>query len=221
MLRLQSVVLTNDRILHMFISLDGADGVGKSTQMELLRAWLTASGRDVVTCRDPGATPLGEKIRHLLLHADDVSISRTSELLLYMAARAQMVEEIIRPALTAGKTVISDRYLLASVVYQGHAGGLSTTDIWAVGQVATGGLMPDVTIVLDAPLAATEGRMQRVRDRMEQQGDDFRGRLRDGYLTEAAQQSARIIVVDAARSIDAVQADIQAAVARWLVNQPV
>ena len=124
----------------MFISLDGADGVGKSTQLELLRAWLVGRGHSVVTCRDPGATALGEKIRHLLLHAEDVTISRTSELLLYMAARAQLVAEVIRPALELGKTVLSDRYLLASVVYQGHAGGLDTEDIWSVGRVATGDL---------------------------------------------------------------------------------
>lgn len=204
----------------MFISLDGADGVGKSTQLELLRGWFSTRGHEVVTCRDPGATPLGEKIRQLLLHADDVAISRASELMLYMAARAQMVEEIVRPALTAGRTVISDRYLLASVVYQGHAGGLNPGDIWAVGQVATGGLIPDLTIVLDAPLDATEARMQRARDRMERQGDEFRSRLRDGYLSEAARQPEQIVVVDAARPIEAVQADIQSVVEGHLVGRP-
>lgn len=204
----------------MFISLDGADGVGKSTQLELLRAWLVGRGHSVVTCRDPGATALGEKIRHLLLHAEDVTISRTSELLLYMAARAQMVAEVIRPALEMGKTVLSDRYLLASVVYQGHAGGLDTEDIWSVGRVATGGLLPDLTIVLDAPLTATEARMQRALDRMERQGDEFRARLRDGYLAEAAKRPDAIVVVNAARSIDEVQSDIQQAVERVLAQTP-
>ncbi|MDZ4780620.1 MAG: dTMP kinase [Planctomycetia bacterium] len=200
----------------LFISLDGADGVGKSTQIELLRAWLAARGQNVVTCRDPGATPLGEKIRHLLLHTEGLAISRKSELLLYMASRAQLVEEIIAPALAAGKTVLSDRYLLASVVYQGHAGGLPTGDIWKVGKVATGGLLPDLTIVLDAPPETTDARMQRERDRMERQGDAFRDHLRQGYLTEAATQPQNIIVIDAAREIAAVQSDIQAAVERVL-----
>ncbi len=204
----------------MFISLDGADGVGKSTQLELLRAWLAGRGHNVVTCRDPGTTALGEKIRHLLLHAEDVTISRTSELLLYMAARAQMVAEVIRPALEVGKTVLSDRYLLASVVYQGHAGGLDTEAIWSVGHVATGGLLPDLTIVLDAPLAAAEARMRRALDRMERQGDDFRAKLRDGYLAEAAKHPDGIVVVNAARSIDEVQSEIQQAVERVLNQVP-
>lgn len=204
----------------LFISLDGPDGVGKSTQIELLRDWLVAGGREVLICRDPGATRLGEKIRHLLLHADDVAISRKSELLLYMASRAQMVDELIVPALEAGKTVLSDRYLLASVVYQGHAGGIPTADIWAVGQMATGGLMPDVTIVLDAPLETAAARMQRAHDRMERQGEAFRARLRDGYLAEAAIQPKNIIVVDAAREIAAVQADIRTAVERVLTLPP-
>jgi dTMP kinase len=135
-----------------------------------------------------------------------------SELLLYMAARAQMVQDVIRPALAAGQTVLCDRYLLASVVYQGHAGGLSTQEIWSIGRAATGGLLPDLTIVLDAPLSATEARMQRARDRMEQQGEDFRAKLRGGYLSEAAAHPQDIVVVDAARSIEAVQSDIQHAV---------
>jgi dTMP kinase len=116
--------------------------------------------------------------------------------------------------------VLSDRYLLASVVYQGHAGGLNADDIWTVGRVATGGLLPDVTIVLDAPLAETEARMQRERDRMERQGDDFRSRLRGGYLVEAAAQPDKIVVVDAARSIEAVQSAIQAAVERAMARRP-
>ncbi len=203
----------------MFFSLDGADGVGKSTQVTLLQGWLEDRGREVVACRDPGATPLGERIRSLLLHADDVAIDRMSELLLYMAARAQLVAEVIRPALATGKDVVSDRYLLASVVYQGHAGGLKTDDIWTIGQAAAGGILPDLTIVLDAEATVTEQRMKRTRDRMENQGEAFRARLRDGYLAEAAKQPGRIVVIDAARSIDAVQSDIREAVARMLAHR--
>ena len=135
----------------MFLSIDGGDGTGKSTQVELLAQWLRQQGRDVVTCRDPGSTPLGEAVRNILLDRHDLHIDRRSEMLLYMAARAQMVEEVIRPALEQGKTVLCDRYLLANVAYQGYGGGLDVPTLWEVGRVATGGLMPDLTIVLDVP----------------------------------------------------------------------
>ena len=133
----------------MFFSIDGGDGTGKSTQIALFCEWLSERGHDVVTCRDPGSTPLGEAIRNLLLDRDDLPIDRRSEMLLYMAARAQMTEEVIRPALEQGKTVVSDRYLLANVVYQGHAGGLDVDTLWQVGRIATGGLTVDLAIVLD------------------------------------------------------------------------
>src|SRR5687768_12168510 len=109
----------------MFFSFDGVDGVGKSTQIRLLVDALSERGHEVVTCRDPGGTPLGEKLRGLLLDHHDTPIHRRSEMLLYMASRAALVEDVIRPALAAGKIVVSDRYLLANVVYQGYAGGLA------------------------------------------------------------------------------------------------
>src|SRR5690348_8369476 len=134
----------------MFFSFDGIDGVGKSTQVALLRAALRERDFDVVVCRDPGSTALGERIREVLLTNDAAtSIGRRSEMLLYMAARAQLVEEIIRPALDSGKIVIADRYLLANVVYQGHAGGLDPDEIWNVGRVATGSVEPDAILLLD------------------------------------------------------------------------
>lgn len=198
----------------MFLSIDGGDGVGKSTQIALLADWLRASGHDVVICRDPGSTRLGEAVRELLLHRDDLHPARVTEMLLYMAARAQMTEEVIRPALEQGKAVISDRYLLANVVYQGHAGGLDVETLWKVGQVATGGLAPDLTIVLDMPFDAAAARLQRELDRMEKQGDAFHSRVRQGFLAEAARQPDRIIVINAAQPIDVVQAEIRRAVER-------
>ena len=111
----------------MFFSFDGVDGAGKSTQIRLLADWLRARGREVITCRDPGTTSLGEKLRGLLLEHHDTPIHRRAEMLLYMAARAQLVEEVIRPALQAGRDVLSDRFLLANVVYQAHAGGPLTS----------------------------------------------------------------------------------------------
>jgi len=199
----------------MFLSIDGGDGTGKSTQSSLLCRWLAQQGREVVACRDPGSTPLGEAVRQLLLTRHDLQIDRRSEMLLYMAARAQLVEQVIRPALRAGKTVVSDRYLLANVVYQGHGGGLDCETLWEVGRVATGGLMPQLTIVLDMPAEAANGRITGPRDRMEQQGDDFHARVREGFLAEAKRHD-NIIIVDAARAIDEVQAEIRQAVEQLL-----
>ena len=200
----------------MFVSIDGGDGAGKSTQAALLCEWLRAGGREVVACRDPGSTRLGEAIRELVLNRHDLEIDRTSEMLLYMAARAQLAEEVIRPALARGVTVVSDRYLLANVVYQGYGGGLDVDTLWEVGRVATGGLLPDLCIVLDLPPQKAAARLDRQLDRMEQQGDDFHARVRQGFLDEAARQPGRIVVVDAAQSIDRVQGEIRGAVGRVL-----
>jgi dTMP kinase len=193
----------------MFLSIDGGDGTGKTTQAELLCGWLRGRGHEALACRDPGSTPLGEAVRKLLLDRHDLAIHRRSEMLLYMAARAQMVEEVIRPALEQGKTVVSDRYLLANVVYQGHAGGLDAATLWEVGRIATGGLMPGLTIVLDVPAELAAARLVGPLDRMEQQGVAFHARVRQGFLAEAARQPERIVVVDASGPIEEVQAEIR------------
>lgn len=202
----------------MFISIDGGDGTGKSTQIELLGGWLRERELDVVACRDPGSTPLGEAVRAILLDRHDLDIHRRSEMLLYMAARSQLAEQIIRPALAAGKTVLSDRYLLANVVYQGYGGGLDVPTLWEVGRVATDGLIPDLTVVLDISPETTAARINRPLDRMEQQGDEFNARVRDGFLTEAARDPERIVVVDASGSIEAIQAEIRKCVGGRLLD---
>lgn len=199
-----------------FFSLDGVDGGGKTTQAALLACWLRGMGHDVVECRDPGSTPLGEAIRGILLDQCTGSISRLSEMFLYMAARAQLVKEVIAPALAAGKTVVSDRFLLANVVYQGYAGGLDVDRLWQIGRLATGGVEPELTFVLDLDPAQAAGRLNRALDRMETASDAFRAALRRGYLAEAARRPERIVVIDAARPIEAVQADIRAAAQRVL-----
>jgi dTMP kinase len=145
-----------------------------------------------------------------------VAIDRRAEMLLYMAARAQLVQEVIEPALAAGKSVVSDRYQLANVVYQGYAGGLDPEAIWRVGQIATGGLLPKLTIVLDLPPEAAAARIQRQRDRMEEQDDDFWRRVREGFLAEAADDPQGTAVINAAQNIEAVHADICAAVEKIL-----
>jgi dTMP kinase len=202
----------------MFFSFDGIDGSGKSTQIQLFCDWLRSRGQSVVLCRDPGSTLLGDAIRDILLQRHDLKIDRMAEMLLYMAARAQMVQQIIEPALAAGSRVVSDRYLLANVVYQGHAGGLDVATLWEIGRIITHGIKPDLTFLLDLPPIAAHGRIQRELDRMEQQGDDFRQRLRAGFLAEAARQPDRILVINADRPIDQVQADIRTAAERVLAN---
>jgi dTMP kinase len=192
----------------MFFSFDGIDGAGKSTQIGLLADWLRAKGKEVVTCRDPGSTPLGEKLRSLLLDHHDAPIHRRSEMLMYMAARAQLVEEVIRPALAAGKSVISDRYLLANVVYQGHAGGLSPADVWQVGQVTVAGIMPTLTFLLDIPAATAASRFSRALDRMESQGLEYMERVRQGFLLEAAKRPKEIVVIDATAAAETVHKQI-------------
>lgn len=200
----------------MFFSIDGGDGVGKSTQVALLCQWLTQLGYAVVSCRDPGSTRLGEAVRELLLHRQDLHPTRRSEMLLYMAARAQLADEVIRPALHQGRIVVSDRYLLANVVYQGYGGGLDVEALWQVGEIATGGVMPELTLLLDMPAEAALARIARTHDRMEQQGLEFHRRVREGFLKEAQRQPDRIVVIDADRPVQLVQADIRAAVGKRL-----
>lgn len=197
----------------MFLSLDGIDGAGKTTQIDMLSEWLRAEGRRVTTCRDPGGTPLGERLRELLLRDEPgTPIAMRAEMLLYMASRAQLVEQVIRPALAAGGVVISDRYLLANVVYQGHAGGLAVEQVRAVGLVATDALRPHATLVLDIDPAAAAARMRRPLDRMESRGVDYQRRLREGFLAEAARDPT-LHVIEAARPAQAVHESIRAVVA--------
>jgi dTMP kinase len=198
-----------------FISLDGLDGTGKSTQCRLLADWLRAGGHAVTTCIDPGGTPLGGQLRALVLHYRP-DIDRMGEALLFMASRAQLVSEIIRPALESGQIVISDRFLLANVVYQGHAGGLDVERLWDIGRFATGGLEPDLTLVLDLPLEQAAARRGRPADRIESRDADYHARLRRGFLTEARRHPERIRIVDATPPLDTVQDAIRREIASVL-----
>ena len=200
----------------MFISFDGVDGVGKSTQAAQFVEWLQEQGHQVLRCRDPGSTELGERLRTLVLKDTKISIAAGSEMLLYMAARAQLVSEVIQPALAAGQVVVSDRFLLANVVYQGHAAGLDPQEIWDVGAVATGGLEPDLTVVLDMPLEKAVGRIGRELDRMEARGLEFLEKVRQGFLREAERSPERIVVVNADQAIPQVQNDIRQVASRCL-----
>ncbi|HEX3313964.1 MAG TPA: dTMP kinase [Gemmataceae bacterium] len=196
----------------MFVSLDGLDGAGKSTQCRRLADWLRDQGHDVVECADPGGTHVGQVLRQVLLDPQH-PLCLPAEALLFMASRAQLVADVIRPALAAGKSVVSDRYLLANLVYQGHAGGLDPKLLWTVGRLAIGDLLPDLTIVLDVPLDRARARRKKIADRMEQRGDEFFAKVRAGFLAEAQREPERIVVVDADRDADAVHADIVSRVA--------
>lgn len=198
----------------LFFSFDGIDGAGKSTQMELFCEWLRELGHDVVQCRDPGGTQLGEGLREIILHQQDTPVSSVAEMLLYMASRAQLVAEVIRPAIAAGKTIVSDRFLVSNVAYQGYAGGVGADKVWAVGGVATDGVRPDLTLMLDMPVEQASRRMNRDLDRIEARGAEFLNRVRDGFLSEAKLAPDRIAVINAARDIESIQADIRAVAQR-------
>jgi dTMP kinase len=200
-----------------FISLDGLDGTGKSTQCRLLADWLRARGHEVTECRDPGGTELGGMIRDLLLdRRQDMSVA--CETFLFMASRTQLVREIIRPALAADRVVVCDRYLLANVVYQGHAGGLDPALLWQMGSLATEGLLPDLTILLDAPLEVALSRLKGPADRMESRDAAYQGRVREGFLLEARRAPERIKIINAAQAPEAVHARICEEVARVLAT---
>jgi dTMP kinase len=201
--------------LAAFLSLDGLDGTGKTTQGRLLADWLRGRGLDVVTCIDPGGTPLGQEVRDLVL-SHRHQLAPECEALLFMASRAQLVAEVVRPALAAGKVVLSDRFLLANVVYQGHAGGLSPEHLWQIGKLATGGLEPDLTLVLDLPPAEAAGRRERPADRFESRPAEYHARVRAGFLAEADRRPERVRVIDARPAVEVVQENIRREVGAFL-----
>jgi dTMP kinase len=215
-----------------FLTLDGPDGAGKTTQAERLADWLRLLNFDVVTCRDPGGTALGNRLRPLVLERDSAPVGPRAEMLLYMAARAQLVEEVIAPALATAKVVVSDRYLLANIVYQGSASGLLEEEIAMVGMVATSGVLPDLTIVLDVPTEVARQRVGPARDRIEARSDAYHDKVRRGFLAAARGEPpsdppghclyypAPIVVVDGSPDPDAVFARIQDEVKRVLALAP-
>lgn len=207
----------SDPVPAPFIAVEGIDGTGKSTQVALLADWLRQRGHDVVTCVDPGGTPLGATLRALLLDHRQ-TMSAHSEALLFMASRAELVSQTIRPALEAGKAVVSDRFLLSNVVYQGHAGTLDPPSLWQLGMFATGGLLPDQFVILDMPVERTAPRRKASEDRIEARGLEYQERVRRGFLLEAGRMPERCRVVSAEGTIDEVQAAIQTVVEAILAS---
>lgn len=198
------------------LSVDGIDGCGKSTQINLLGNWLEQRGHEVVHVRDPGGTALGENLREILLHRQEIAFGMRAEMLMYMASRAQMVEEVMVPALEKGQVVLADRFLLANVVYQGSAGGLSTDVIWSVGTVATGGIEPDFTAVLDLSPETANLRMGPERDRLESRGAEYMTRVRDGFLEQSKRLGEKVQVFDAAESVEDIHKKITDRLSRIL-----
>lgn len=194
----------------MFFTFDGIDGTGKSTQLDLFCKWLESQGKDVVRCRDPGTTPLGEKLRNVVLGRGELQIDARAETLIYMAARAQLVQEVVRPALANGQFVVSDRFLLANVVYQAYGFNLQPEAVWSVGAFATDGLQPDRTFLLDLDVATAKKRLTGDADRMESRDDAYFERVRQGFLTEARTQPDRIAIIDAGQTPEKVHQDILA-----------
>jgi dTMP kinase len=187
----------------VFISFEGLDGTGKTTQAAMLADALEQEGRPVTRVREPGGTETGERIRELLLDTAS-QIGPAAEALLYAAARAQLVAEVIRPALERGDTVIADRFIDSSLAYQGVARGLGIDQVLDANQLATGGLMPDVTLLLELPPHVAAARRGGDPDRIESEGDRFHGAVAEGFATAAARFPERIRVVDASGSQRAV-----------------
>ena len=201
----------------LFLSLDGIDGTGKSTQLGLLADRLRKLGHTVTTCTDPGGTDLGARLREILLYGRQTQMSMRAESLMFMASRAELVERVIRPALARGEVVISDRFLLANVVYQGHAGGLDPSDLWTVGRFSTGGLEPDLTLVLDLPVeVARTRRKATATDRVESRGDWYFQRVRDGFLFEVQNWPDTMRVLDASGTAEQVHEAVFAQVRDFL-----
>jgi len=203
--------------VSVFISFEGVDGSGKSTQLRLLLQYLDELGVPYVFTREPGGTPIAEQIRRILLDPANKGMSVITEALLFAASRAEHVARTIRPALEEGKVVICDRFVDSSLVYQALAGGLPPEFVLQINEMATGALRPHRTIVLDVdPEVALTRRQGDGADRIERKALEYHRQVREGYLELARAEPRRVKVVDASRSVEEVQRDIRALVAEVL-----
>ena len=206
-----------------FITFEGIDGCGKSTQLRMLASELRLRGQEVVSTREPGGTPLGQHIRQLLLDAEE-QVDPLAELLLYAADRAQHVRSHVRPALDSGHVVLSDRYADATVAYQGAGRGFPAELVSELVVLATGGLMPDLTLIFDLPVDESQRRQARrmskghKADRLDAEDAAFHTRVRDAYLRIAAAEPERVRVIDAAGSVQETQAHVMRIVMPFLEN---
>lgn len=194
----------------IFISMEGPDGSGKSTQIELLKKYFSEKGYEIVITREPGGTKISEAIREIILNKEYTEMSYMTEALLYASARAQLVSEVIKPALEAGKAVISDRFVDSSAVYQGMARGLGVENVYKINEFALQGIMPELTIHLDLPAEVGISRKndQKELDRMELEAIDFHERVAEGYRKLAALSPERIYTIDATQTIEVIHKKI-------------
>ncbi|GAA2709588.1 MULTISPECIES: dTMP kinase [Streptomyces] len=192
-----------------FIAFEGGDGAGKSTQVQAVAEWLRGKGHEVVVTREPGATPIGKRLRAILLDVSSAGLSDRAEALLYAADRAEHVDSVVRPALARGAVVITDRYIDSSVAYQGAGRDLSPTEIARISRWATDGLVPHLTVLLDVSPETARERFTEAPDRLESEPAEFHQRVRTGFLTLAAADPARYLVVDAAQEPDAITAVVR------------
>lgn len=194
----------------LFISFEGPDGCGKSTQIKLLANYLKEQGKDVVMTREPGGTPISEKIRNLILDPENKEESAVTEMLLFAAGRAQLVAELIKPSLEAGKIVLCDRFVDSSIAYQAYGRGLGE-QVEIVNSYAVQGVMPDITFFLD--ISAEEGRKRNKKtdkaDRMEKETIELHQRVYDGYKKLVEKNKERFVVIDASKSIDEIFEEIK------------
>ncbi len=204
----------------LFIAFEGGEGSGKTTQARLIAIWLREIGYDVVTTHEPGATKVGMRLRALLLDTAHTGMSPHAEALMYAADRAEHVASVIQPALDRGAVVISDRYVDSSLAYQGNGRGLSNSDIAQLNSWATGGRMPDLTILLDMPPEAGLGRRARSADRLEAEPPEFHRRVRAGFLALAREDPPRYLVLDATRSVAEISSEIKDRI-RQILPDPV
>ncbi len=187
----------------LFITFEGADGCGKTTQIKLVKDYLEKSGYEVVLTREPGAKGLGEKIREILLNYDGI-VSDRCESFLFLADRAQNIDTIVNPAVEKGKIVLCDRHIDSTVAYQGYGRGLNLERINKLNLLATDGRVPDLTIVFDIDVETSMQRVGKEKDRMESAGIEFHNRVRNGYLEIAKNEPERVKVVDGRESIEKV-----------------
>jgi dTMP kinase len=198
-----------------FVVFDGPDGSGKSTQFRRFADAARGAGLEVVEVREPGGTPIGEKIRTILLDPANAEMTVRTEMLLYMASRAQLFTQRIEPALRAGALVLADRFVSSTLAYQGAAGGMDEDDIVAVGRVATGNHVPDLTVIFDVSTDVALSRLSPLLDRMEGKGREFHMKVRAGYLAQARRWPDRYAVVDSSVAPDAVTAALCTVVRAW------
>ncbi len=203
----------------MFITLEGPEGSGKSSQIEMLGDYLRRQGFTILVTREPGGTPIGDQIRDCVHDVGNANMTPQTEMLLYSASRAQLVAEVIRPALAAGQIVLCDRFYDSTIAYQGYGRGLNLDDLYTITRFATGGLKPDLTLLLD--IAVEKGLSRRADNGLEMNRLDletvsFHQRVRQGYQKMAAQEPERWVVVDAGRPLAEVQAELHQVVEKYL-----